>query len=91
MTDIALAVALPLLGAFLLPLAARSGLRWLPWALGPAVLAATTLVVLVNWSNFAAPYAIALGGFAPPLGIAFYVDRLALVFALAVPLLSLLL
>ena len=31
------------------------------------------------------------GGFAPPLGIAFYVDRLALLFALAVPLTTLLL
>jgi formate hydrogenlyase subunit 3/multisubunit Na+/H+ antiporter MnhD subunit len=91
MTDISLAVVLPLLGAFLLPLAARSGLRWLAAILGPALLAAAALVVFANWSGFSAPFAIALGSFAPPLGITFYIDELALLFALAVPLISLLL
>jgi len=91
MTDITLAVVLPLLGAFLLPLAARGGPRWLGTLLGPALLAATALIVFANWSSFEAPYAVALGSFAPPLGITFYIDKLALLFALAVPLTSLLL
>jgi formate hydrogenlyase subunit 3/multisubunit Na+/H+ antiporter MnhD subunit len=91
MTDITLAVALPLLGAFLLPLSTRGGLRWLTAVMGPALLAASALIVFANWSGFEAPYAVALGGFAPPLGITFYVDRFALVFALAVPLMTLLL
>ena len=58
---------------------------------GPAVLALSALVLFVNASAYEAPYAIALGGFAPPLGITFYVDPLALLFALAVPLITLLL
>jgi len=91
MTDIALAVVLPLLGAFLLPLAARSGLQRLSALVGPLLLAASALVVSLQWSAFETPYAVALGSFAPPLGITFYVDRLALLFALAVPLMSLLL
>mgnify|MGYP000715321506 CR=1 FL=1 len=38
MTDITLAVVLPLLGAFVLPLTARGGLAWLGSLLGPALL-----------------------------------------------------
>ena len=91
MTDITLAVVLPLLGAFVLPLTARGGLAWLGSLLGPALLVLSALILFVNWSTYEAPYAIALGGFAPPLGITFYVDLLALVFALAVPLTTLLL
>ncbi len=91
MTDITLAVILPLLGAFVLPLTARGGLAWLGSLLGPALLVLSALIVFVNWSAYEAPYAIALGSFAPPLGITFYVDLLALVFALAAPLTTLLL
>ena len=91
MTDITLAVVLPLLGAFVLPLTARGGLIWLGSLLGPALLVLSALTVLINWSVYEAPYAITLGSFAPPLGITFYVDLLALVFALTVPLTTLLL
>lgn len=91
MTDLSLAVALPLLGAFLLPLVARGGLHWLGSVLGPALLALSALLVFANASAYESPYAIALGGFAPPLGITFYIDPLALLFALAIPLVTLLL
>ena len=91
MTDITLAVVLPLLGAFVLPLTAHTGLRWLGSILGPALLAGSALLLFAAWSGFEAPYAIALGGFAPPLGITFYIDVLALLFALAVALVTLLL
>ena len=91
MTDVTLAIALPLLGAFLLPVTARRGLQWLGALLGPTVLALSALVLFANASVYEAPYAIALGGFAPPLGITFYVDPLALLFALTVPLVTLLL
>ncbi len=91
MTDPTLAVALPLLGAFLLPVAARGGLRWLSAILGPSTLALAALVLFANASAYESPYAIAMGGFAPPLGITFYIDPLALLFALAVPLVTLLL
>jgi formate hydrogenlyase subunit 3/multisubunit Na+/H+ antiporter MnhD subunit len=85
-----LAVALPLLGAFVLPLG-NAGPRWLGTALGPAILAISGLIVLANWSAYETPYAIALGGFAPPLGIVFFIDRMALLFALATVLTTLLL
>jgi formate hydrogenlyase subunit 3/multisubunit Na+/H+ antiporter MnhD subunit len=91
MTDVTLAIALPLLGAFLLPLPLGRGLQWLGGLLGPAVLALSAIVLFANASTYEAPYAIAMGGFAPPLGISFYVDPLALVFALSVPLVTLLL
>jgi formate hydrogenlyase subunit 3/multisubunit Na+/H+ antiporter MnhD subunit len=90
-TDVTLAVALPLLGAFLLPVTARRGLHWFGALLGPTVLALSALVLFGNASVYEAPYAIALGGFAPPLGISLYVDPLALLFALTVPLTTLLL
>lgn len=91
MTDVTLAVALPLLGAFMLPVTARGGLRWLGTMIGPAVLALSAWVLFAQVSVYESPYAIALGGFAPPLGITFYVDLMALLFALAIPLVTLLL
>ena len=91
MTDLTLTVALPLLAAFVRPLFANGMARWIGLLLGPVVLALVTVILFAHWSTFSEPFAIALGGFAPPLGIAFYVDRLALLFALAVPLTSLLL
>ena len=91
MTDLTLAVALPLLAAFVRPLFGDGALRWAGALLGPVVLALVTMIVFVQWRTFEAPFVIALGGFAPPLGIAFYVDRMALLFALAVPLVTLLL
>jgi formate hydrogenlyase subunit 3/multisubunit Na+/H+ antiporter MnhD subunit len=91
MTDLTLAIILPLLGAFLLPVVARNGLRWLGTILGPTVLALSAWVVLSNAAAYESPYAIALGGFAPPLGITLYVDPMALLFALTIPLVTLLL
>ncbi|MCB1922154.1 MAG: NADH-quinone oxidoreductase subunit J [Gammaproteobacteria bacterium] len=91
MTDITLAVALPLLTAFLLPLTNDGPLRWLRSLLGPVALALGVVVLFAHWSTFSQPYAVTLGGFAPPLGIVFYVDPLALLFAMAVPLMTLLL
>jgi formate hydrogenlyase subunit 3/multisubunit Na+/H+ antiporter MnhD subunit len=91
MSDVTLAVVLPLLGAFVLPLLAQGPLRYLGGLLGPGVLAVCAWLLFGAWSGYTSPYAIALGGFAPPLGITFYIDRLALMFALAVPLVTLLL
>jgi formate hydrogenlyase subunit 3/multisubunit Na+/H+ antiporter MnhD subunit len=91
MSQITLLVALPLLAAFLLPLVSRIA-RPLGWLLGPAVLVAMIALVVEAWAGMTTPaVAIALGGFLPPLGISFHVDELALVFALAVPVSTLLL
>jgi len=91
MSSITLMVALPLLAAFVLPLAARVA-RPLGWLVGPATLVATIWVGLEAWRALEGPaVTIALGGFLPPLGIVFHVDELALVFALAVPVATLLL
>ena len=58
--------------------------------LGPLTLVACVLVLWQVWQRpDPAPFSVALGGFAPPLGINFYVDQLALLFAMATPLLSL--
>ena len=91
MTDITLTVVLPLLGAFLLPLTRDNALAWLGRLFGPLLLAVSAWILFMHWSTFSAPEVVILGGFAPPLGIVFYIDRLALLFALAVPLMTLLL
>ena len=91
MTDMTLAVALPLLGAFVLPILRNTGLGWLASFVGPVLLLLVSWVVFVNWSDYTTPSVIALGGFAPPLGITFYIDELALLFVLAVTLFTLLL
>lgn len=84
---IALAVALPLLAAFLLPLTGP-----LKRFVGPAALAAMAALAASVWNlALAEPYAVAIGGFAAPLGIVFYVDTVAVVFVLAVALMCLLL
>jgi formate hydrogenlyase subunit 3/multisubunit Na+/H+ antiporter MnhD subunit len=90
MSVIVLPIVLPLLAAFLLqPLNRVSG----PLArlTGPAVLVASAWILVDVWrTHGGVPFTVALGGFAPPLGIVLYVDKLALVFALAVPLFGLL-
>lgn len=85
-----LAVVMPLLAAFLMqPLAKVSST--LAQLVGPAVLAASAYLLVAIWLDFGdAPFVVAIGGFAPPLGVVFYVDRLALLFATAVPLFTLL-
>ena len=91
MSEITLVVALPLLTAFALSLLHRiSG--WLSQLAGPAVLLAMIWLLVDAWLVFSSPgVAVALGGFPPPLGVNFYVDELALAFALAVPVSTLLL
>ncbi|MDZ7753515.1 MAG: proton-conducting transporter membrane subunit [Gammaproteobacteria bacterium] len=84
------AVALPLVAAFLLPIL-HGAARWLGAVAGPAALVAVLLVVYQSWQPAALPFAIDLGGFAPPWGITFYVDSLALLFCAAVALMTLLL
>lgn len=90
MNQIVLPVVLPLLAAFLMqPLARISG----PLArlLGPLALLASAAVTAQIWAEFGTvPFSVAIGGFAPPLGIVFYADQLALLFALVVPLFALL-
>ena len=77
---ITLTVALPLLAAFQLPLAGP-----LRYALGPAVPLAMAWLALQAWAPAQAePFVIAIGGFRPPLGIAFYVDTIAVLLNLAV-------
>jgi len=91
MNAIVLVVALPLLAAFLLPVAARAvaGIgRWL----GPLVFGYGAWTLYQAWSaSGGEPFSVAIGGFAPPLGISFYVDPLAMLMALAVQVAGLLL
>jgi formate hydrogenlyase subunit 3/multisubunit Na+/H+ antiporter MnhD subunit len=85
-----LPVVLPLLAAFLMQPLARVA-KPVALLLGPATLAVSAWLLIQLWLAFAGtPYALAIGGYAPPLGIVFYVDRLALLFATAVPVLTLL-
>jgi NADH-quinone oxidoreductase subunit N len=76
-------VALPLLGAFLLPLVHRAG-ALAGRLFGPLLLLVVAVVGGLVWLHVAAagPWVVAVGGFAAPLGIVFYVDRLAALFAL---------
>lgn len=87
--QVLLPVVLPLLVAFLLqPLSRLAPV--LARLAGPAILLASIALLFARWSAPAAePFVVAIGGFAPPLGVVFYVDRLALLFALAVPLFGL--
>ncbi len=88
-SHLVLTIALPLLGAFLLPVLMRSSLALGLWS-GPALLIYGCWLVADFWLNgFNEPLSIAIGGFAPPLGINLYVDSLALLFAFAVQLLGL--
>lgn len=90
MNQIVLPVVLPLLAAFLMqPLARVSGMA--ARALGPLILILCLWTTARLWLDFGdAPFSVAIGGFLPPLGIVFYADHLALLFALAVPLFTLL-
>jgi formate hydrogenlyase subunit 3/multisubunit Na+/H+ antiporter MnhD subunit len=90
MSLIVLPIVLPLLAAFLLqPLERVSAV--LARIAGPAVLLACLWLLVQQWLAYTGtPFSVAMGGFAPPLGIVLYVDRLALLFACAVPLFALL-
>ena len=87
---VTLAVALPLLAGFLSPALGRSSRTAAQW-LGWAALAASAAVLWSVWVRLdGGTAAVAVGGFRPPLGIAFYLDGMALLFALAVPVVTLL-
>jgi formate hydrogenlyase subunit 3/multisubunit Na+/H+ antiporter MnhD subunit len=81
--QLVLMVALPLITAFLLPLIARLSTfigRWI----GPLVLMYTSLVGLALWPQAGDSAAvIELGSFRPPLGIVLVADKLAILFAVA--------
>lgn len=84
-----LTIALPLLGAFLLPILMRSSIAIALWS-GPAILIYGCWMIADIWlQGSTQPVSIAIGGFAPPLGINLYIDSLALLFAFAVQLLGL--
>ncbi|MCG7864117.1 MAG: NADH-quinone oxidoreductase subunit J [Candidatus Thiodiazotropha endolucinida] len=84
-----LTIALPLLGAFLLPILMRSSIAIALWS-GPAILIYGCWTIADIWlQGSTQPVSIAIGGFAPPLGINLYLDSLALLFAFAVQLLGL--
>ncbi len=79
-------VALPLLGAFLLPIIYRRHTLAGYWT-GPFILLINFGVALEIWRDItkaAEPQIIAMGGFAAPLGIIFYVDKLALLFVMVI-------
>jgi formate hydrogenlyase subunit 3/multisubunit Na+/H+ antiporter MnhD subunit len=91
MNALVLPVALPLLAAFLVRPLGRISSGLAQW-FGPLVLILCA-GLLVNIALLAGgqPVSANMGGFAPPLGVVFYADTLALLFAIAVPLFALLL
>lgn len=90
MNSIAYNIALPLLGAFVLPIISNSS-KTVGRILGPFVLLVMVLFATANLSQVSEPISIELGGFRPPLGINFYLDHLSLMFALIIPLIMLVL
>ena len=90
MNNIAFNIALPLLTAFLLPIistGSKSAARFI----GPFVLLAMLWFALAYLNVLDHPVALALGGFLPPLGISFHLDKLSLLMASIIPLMMLLL
>ncbi|RKZ68366.1 MAG: NADH-quinone oxidoreductase subunit J, partial [Candidatus Parabeggiatoa sp. nov. 3] len=79
-------VALPLLGAFLLPIIYRRSTMLGYWT-GPFILLVNLAIAFEIWRSITpeqGPHSIAMGGFKAPLGIVFYVDKLALLFIIMV-------
>lgn len=90
MTLLPLVPVLPLLAAFLQQPVARAS-QQLGALLGPAALLGSAVILLqLLWHYDGTPLLVGVGGFAPPVGIAFYGDQLALLFASLVMLLGLL-
>lgn len=87
---VVLPIVLPLLAAFLMqPLAKLSAT--VAKLVGPLALALSAYVLVAIGLRYGqAPFSVAIGGYAAPLGIVFYIDKLALLFATLVPLFSLL-
>jgi formate hydrogenlyase subunit 3/multisubunit Na+/H+ antiporter MnhD subunit len=91
MNRLALLIALPLIAAFLLPVIQRVSAAAGRWV-GPLTLACTGVLGILLWSQIgSSAVALDLGGFRPPLGITLYADPLALLFAVAITLGTLLL
>jgi len=78
-------VALPLLGAFVLPMIYRRHTIVGYWT-GPVILIINLAIAMGLWQRVSADgtHSIAMGGFPAPVGITFYVDKLALLFAIMV-------
>ena len=75
-------VALPLLGAFLLPIIYRRHTIVGYWV-APFILFINLVIALILLGGDGV-HLIEMGGFAPPVGIVFYVDKLALLFILMI-------
>jgi formate hydrogenlyase subunit 3/multisubunit Na+/H+ antiporter MnhD subunit len=89
MNNLVLTIALPLLGAFLLPVVMRLSLAIGLW-MGPIILGYGCWLLGNLWlSDISLPLSIVIGGFDAPYGINLYLDSLALLFAFAVQLLGL--
>lgn len=89
MNILVLTIALPMLGAFLLPVLMRTSQALALW-LGPVILGYGCWLLGSLWlSEATLPISIAIGGFAAPLGINLYIDSLALLFAFAAQLMGL--
>ncbi|MEW8626947.1 MAG: proton-conducting transporter membrane subunit [Candidatus Thiodiazotropha sp.] len=89
MNNLVLTIALPLLGAFLLPVVMRLSQALGLW-LGPIILGYGCWLLGNLWfSDISLPLSIVIGGFDAPYGINLYLDSLALLFAFAVQLLGL--
>ncbi len=80
MNLLALVVALPLLGAFLMPALGRVAPQ-VARLLGPFTLLCCLLLLFQIWHSGDMPFSVAMGGFMAPLGINLYADGLALLFA----------
>ncbi|MEK8019072.1 MAG: proton-conducting transporter membrane subunit, partial [Candidatus Parabeggiatoa sp.] len=79
-------VALPLLGAFILPIVYRRSTMLGYWT-GPFILLVNLAIAFEIWRSITpeqGAHSIAMGGFKAPLGIVFYVDKLALLFVIMV-------
>jgi formate hydrogenlyase subunit 3/multisubunit Na+/H+ antiporter MnhD subunit len=84
MNNIVLMFALPLLAAFLMQ-TLKPALGPMLRFVAPLTLLVTGIIGLSAWGAVSQqPVSIAIGNFAPPLGINFYVDQMALLFALIV-------
>jgi len=89
MNTLLLLVVLPLLTAFVIPALAKTSSS-LARLLGPTVLVFILVLVAMSWKVVGGEgFAIFVGGFLPPVGIAFYVDHFSLMFAAMIALMFL--
>jgi len=83
MNSLALLIALPLITAFLLPVIDRVSTFAARW-IGPMVLVVTGTLGVMLWQQLGDnTVVVEFGGFRPPLGIVLYADQLAVMFAVA--------